>query len=116
MTKIWHAETKIGHTDGSVYSMILQQLIVEPLFGNKLVTSRPLSAAPEETAVTFSVVNMDEDVKISPAVRDALNVMSHMACVVGRGQDISVEKLQDDKEAKYIVTIPKESIFCEDEK
>jgi len=101
--------TKIGHTDGSVYSMFLQQLIVEPLFGNKLVMNPSQSGASGESIFSVSAVPTNEKVEIDRVVKAVLNAMSHLACAVGRGQSVSVEKLpfEEDEEAKYIITIKK---------
>ena len=95
---------KIGHTDGGVFSTVLQQLILEPLWGNKIVMD-----FPHEGAVTFSVVCADEKVVIDHVVKDVLGVMSHLSCAVGRGNGLLVEKLstQEDEEAKYTITIKK---------
>jgi len=100
---------KIGHTDGSVFSVYLQQLLVEPLWGNKLVASPPHPDAPGGQAITLSSVGVKEHVTIDPVVKDALNIMSHLASAVGRGQALSIEKLPyaDDEEAKFTITIKK---------
>jgi len=99
---------KIGNTDGSVYTMILQQVITQPLYGNKLVI--PVSCRkpePGETPVFLNVVPLGDDVEIDPSVKAALKAMSHMAVAVGGGYAISVEKskAEGSKETKYVITI-----------
>ena len=101
---------KIGHTDGSIFSMLFEQWLTYPCWGcYKLVASPPHPDAPGGSAMTISAVPVEEDIKPEPVVRDALLMMSHIVKVIGDGQVVSVEKLpvQEDEEAKYTITIKK---------
>ena len=101
--------TKIGHTDGIVFSMVLQQYLFAPAMGDNLVMSSPHPDAPGGSAMTLSVVPGDGSAEIAPEVVEALRVMSKMASAVGWGQSVIVEKLpvEGDDEAKYTITIKK---------
>jgi hypothetical protein len=103
--------TKIGHTDGFVFSGLLQQYLVTPLWGDELVMSPPHPNAPGTSAVTLSVVPRDDAVAIDPDVRKTLSAMSRMACAVGRGENVHVEKelVDGEDEVKYIITIKKQN-------
>ena len=99
---------KIGHTDGSILSMILQQWVAYPAMGcYKLVKSPPHPDAPGESAVTLSAVGMEEEAVIAPDVRDSLCAASRVVQAVGRGQIVLTEKLPvtGDEEVKYTITI-----------
>jgi len=97
---------KIGHTDGFVFSGILQQLFVEPIWGNELrLTSPSQTSEPGEKFVPLSIVPREEKVDIDPTLKQVLLAMSHVATAIGKGQAVSIEKLGVDGEVKYNIVI-----------
>jgi len=100
---------KIGHTDGSVFFMLLQQYLFAPAMGDKLVMSSPHPDAPGGSAMTLSIVPGDASAEIAPDVIEVLRVLSRTTSAVGWGHPITVEKLpiSEDEEMKCILTIKK---------
>jgi len=101
--------TKVGNTDGCIFSMILERYITASFWGDDVVLSPPHPDAPGSSAATLSVVAGDGSATVEPHVKAALRVMSHIATAVGWGQQMTVEKLpmEQDEEAKYTITIKK---------
>jgi 3-deoxy-D-arabino-heptulosonate 7-phosphate (DAHP) synthase len=104
--------TKIGLTDGTVFSMILKDWIAYAAWhGARVVASPPHPDMQKEySALTMSIEFTDGDEKPEPVVKDAVYAASHIVAAIGDGRIVSVEKLpvEGDEEAKYIVTIKKE--------
>ena len=101
--------SKIGNSTGKVFCAVLQQYLMAPVLGSKVVMTDPHPNAPGSSAVTLSVVGMDEPVDIDSNLNQVLRALSGTVNAVGRGQMVIIEKLpvQEDEEAKYTITIKK---------
>jgi hypothetical protein len=103
--------TKIGLTDGSVFSMILKDWIAYAAWeGANVVASPPHPDRQKEySALTMSIEFTNGDERPEPVVRDAVYAASCIVKAIGDGRIVSVEKLsvQGDEEEKYTITIRK---------
>ena len=76
---------KIGHTDGFVFSMLLQQYLFAPAMGDKLVMSAPHPDAPGGSRMTLSIVPCAGSAKVAPDVVEVLRALSRTTSAVGWG-------------------------------
>jgi hypothetical protein len=80
-----------------------------PVLGDKLVMSDPHPDAPGSSAVTLSVVGLDEPADIDSNLNQVLRALSGTVYAVGKGQMVIIEKwpVQEDEKMKYTITIKK---------
>jgi len=99
---------KVGHTSGWIYAGLLQQYIDAPRHGYKIVDTYPRDPSGF-SAVTLTMVPVEDDVELDSDVKTTLRTLSHVTCAVGDGRGVSVENISvsEDEEAKYIITIKK---------
>jgi len=104
---------KVGLTNGSVFSFMLKDWIAYAAWnGAKVVASPPHPDKKDEySACTIHIEFTDSNEKPEPAVREAIYAASNIVQAIGQGRKISVEKLpiKDNEEAKYVITIKKQS-------
>ena len=100
---------KIGDTDGAVFFTHIQQYLMSPVLGGKVVMSDPHPDARGTSAITLSVVPAADGADVSPDVEAVLRALSRTTSAVGRGQSVFVENLpvNEDEEVKYTITIKK---------
>ena len=104
--------TKIGLTDRNIFGFMLKDWIAYVAWhGARLVASRPHPDVEKEySACSLHIEFTDQtDVKLDPLVQDAVFAASDIVRAIGWDQIKSVEKLpvEEDEEAKYVITIKK---------
>ena len=99
--------SKIEQSTASVFHMVLQQYLMAPVLGDKLVMTDPHPDAPGCSAVTLSVVGLDEPNDIDSNLNQVLRALSGTVSAIGLRQTVLIEKLrvEDDEEMKYTITI-----------
>jgi len=100
---------KIGNTSSMAITCLHQYFTVVAWGGEVKMSPPHPDASKDGSAATFSVTYDHGDNIPAPDVIKALNLMAGLTWAVGTAQTVLVEKLpvQEDEEAKYIVTIKK---------
>jgi len=95
---------KIGNTDSWVFN-IISDICAYAASGGEIILSREVN--PSDLVPIKIISDLGSNNIVEPAVKKALLAMASMASAVGKEQITTVEKVQEEDETKYTITITK---------